>query len=149
MHPVRKRRLLIVLLIVFAASTAAALLFFALSENMNYFYSPMQVKAGEAPREKLIRVGGLVLPGSVERSESSLDVRFVVTDNKEDVVVTYTGILPDLFSEGQGVIAAGTLDDNGALKASQVLAKHDENYMPPEVHDALKQGGGLPESMKK
>ena len=141
MHPIRKQRLYIVLFIVFGASVAATLLFYALGENVNFFYSPTQVEEGKAPLDKNIRVGGLVLTGSVERATDSLDVYFKVTDTKANVLVHYAGILPDLFSEGQGVVAVGRLDKEGKFKASQVLAKHDENYMPPEVHDALKAAG--------
>ncbi len=143
MHPVRKQRLIIVLLIVACTSAAAALLFYALSENMNFFYAPADVKAGEAPMGKTIRVGGLVVVGSVHRAEDALDVRFDITDNAESMTVHYSGILPDLFSEGQGIVALGTLQEGQHFVATQVLAKHDENYMPPEVHDALKKGADL------
>jgi len=139
MHPVRKRRLKIVSFIVVGASIAAALVFYALSENMNFFYAPAQIAAGEAPQNKTIRIGGLVVPGSVKRSASGLAVEFTVTDNDKELSVAYEGILPDLFAEGQGVVAVGQLHGSG-FKASQVLAKHDEEYMPPEVHDALKRG---------
>ena len=149
MHPLRKQRLTIVAFIVLGASLAAGLVFWALRDNMNFFYSPAQIAAGEAPAGRTIRVGGLVVPGSMRRSESGLDVEFTVTDNKSTLAVHYTGILPDLFAEGQGVVALGTLDDAGRFTAEQVLAKHDENYMPPEVHDALKQGGGMTHSPMK
>jgi len=140
MHPVRKQRLFVVLLIVFGTSAAAALLFYSLSENMNFFYSPADVQAGKAPLAKSIRVGGLVVPGSVERQKDGLEVIFTITDNAAQLAVHYQGILPDMFSEGQGVVAAGSLQEPGYFQATQVLAKHDENYMPPEVHDALKKG---------
>jgi len=140
MHPLRKQRLFVVLLIVFGTSAAAALLFYSLSENMNFFYSPADVQAGKAPLDKSIRVGGLVVPGSVERQKDGLKVSFTITDNAAELAVHYQGILPDLFSEGQGVIAAGSMLASGYFQATQVLAKHDENYMPPEVHDALKKG---------
>lgn len=140
MHPVRRQRLLIVTFIVVGASAAAALIFSALSENMNFFYAPAQIQAGEAPHGKTIRVGGLVVPGSIKRAASGLDLEFRVTDNKAELPVEFRGILPDLFSEGKGVVAVGELLPGGRFKAAQVLAKHDENYMPPEVHDALKRG---------
>ena len=140
MHPVRRQRLLIVTFIVVGASAAAALIFSALSENMNFFYAPAQIQAGEAPQGKTIRVGGLVVPGSIKRAASGLDLEFRVTDNKAELPVDFCGILPDLFSEGKGVVAVGELLPGGRFKAAQVLAKHDENYMPPEVHDALKRG---------
>jgi len=151
MHPVRRQRLIIVVFIVAGASAAAALIFSALSENMNFFYAPAQIEAGEAPHGKTIRVGGLVVPGSLKRAESGLDLAFRVTDNKAELPVDFRGILPDLFAEGKGVVAVGELLPGGRFKAAQVLAKHDENYMPPEVHDALKKaaepdvamGGGL------
>lgn len=140
MHPVRRQRLIIVVFIVAGASAAAALIFSALSENMNFFYAPAQIEAGEAPYGKTIRVGGLVVPGSLKRAESGLDLAFRVTDNKAELPVDFRGILPDLFAEGKGVVAVGELLPGGRFKAAQVLAKHDENYMPPEVHDALKKG---------
>jgi len=140
MHPVRKQRLFVVLLIILGTSAAAALLFYSLSENMNFFYSPADIQAGKAPLDKSIRVGGLVVPGSVKRQKSGIKVSFTITDNAAQLAVQYEGILPDMFSEGQGVIAAGSLKESGDFQATQVLAKHDENYMPPEVHDALKKG---------
>lgn len=140
MHPVRRQRLIIVAFIVAGASAAAALIFSALSDNMNFFYAPAQIQAGEAPHGKTIRVGGLVVPGSLKRAESGLDLEFSVTDNKADLPVDFRGILPDLFAEGKGVVAVGELLPGGRFKAAQVLAKHDENYMPPEVHEALKKG---------
>ncbi len=141
MHPVRRQRLIIVAFIVVGASAAAALIFRALSDNMNFFYAPAQIVAGEAPLGKTIRVGGLVVPGSLKRADSGLDLEFRVTDNASEVGVDFRGILPDLFAEGKGVVAVGELTPGGRFKAAQVLAKHDENYMPPEVHDALKKGG--------
>ena len=137
MHPVRKQRLIIVLFIVFGAGIAVALATFALRENINLFYPPTDIAAGKAPVGKAIRAGGMVLKGSVKRDPNSLRVDFVVTDYKATVPVVYTGILPDLFAEGEGVVASGRLDDNGVFQATEVLAKHDENYMPPEVQDAL------------
>lgn len=147
MHPLRKQRLMIVMFIVLGASAAAGLVFYALSENMNFFYAPAQVARGEAPEGKTIRVGGLVMPGTVERSESGLQVRFTVTDNESELVIAYDGILPDLFSEGQGIVAIGELHGS-SFTASQVLAKHDEEYMPPEVHEAIKRGEAYSEASK-
>jgi cytochrome c-type biogenesis protein CcmE len=138
-HPVRKQRLTVVLFIVIATSIAAALVFFALRENMNLFYPPADIAEGKAPIGTNIRAGGMVKEGSVVKAGDSLKVDFVVTDYAADLAVTYTGILPDLFEEGQGVVVAGKLDATGLFVAHEVLAKHDENYMPPEVADALKQ----------
>lgn len=141
MHPVRKQRLIIVLTIVIGASIAAALVFMALGQNLNLFYTPTQVAAGEAPMAKRIRVGGMVKEGSVIRSDSSLDIEFVVTDYAADTTVRYSKLVPDMFAEGEGVVATGSLNDEGVLIASEVLAKHDETYMPPEVYEALEQSG--------
>lgn len=146
MHPVRRQRLLIVVFIVIGTSLAAALVFWALRDNMNFFYSPAQVERGEAPVGRTIRVGGLVLPGSVKRSASGLEVHFSVSDNQSQLDIVYEGILPDLFAEGQGVVAVGELLPEGHFRAQQVLAKHDETYMPPEVHDALKAGESMSEA---
>ncbi|EAW31381.1 Cytochrome c-type biogenesis protein CcmE [marine gamma proteobacterium HTCC2143] len=137
MHPQRKQRLIVVLLIVFGTGIAVALASFALRENINLFYPPAEIAAGKAPVGKQIRAGGMVLVGSIKRDPNSLRVDFVVTDYDAKVPVVYTGILPDLFDEGQGVVASGKLDSNGIFQATEVLAKHDENYMPPEVQSAL------------
>jgi cytochrome c-type biogenesis protein CcmE len=137
MHPVRRQRLIIVLLIIFGAAVAVALITFALRENINLFYSPAEIAEGKAPVGKQIRAGGMVLEDSVVRDPYSLRVDFVVTDYLAQVPVTFVGILPDLFAEGQGVVAAGKLGDDGVFQASEVLAKHDENYMPPEVQSAI------------
>lgn len=137
MHPVRRQRLFIVLLIVAGAALAVGLATFALRENINLFYPPADIAAGKAPVGKRIRAGGMVLVGSVQRQPESLTVSFVVTDYQAELPVEYTGILPDLFAEGEGVVATGMLTEAGVFKASEVLAKHDENYMPPEVQDAL------------
>jgi cytochrome c-type biogenesis protein CcmE len=137
MHPVRRQRLFIVLFIVIGASTAAGLIFYALSENLNLFYSPTQINDGEAPQNQRMRAGGMVREGSVVRAGDSLKISFVVTDYAHDVNVTYEGILPDMFEEGQGVVVTGKLDDAGVMQAEEVLAKHDEEYMPPEVQEAL------------
>lgn len=137
MHPVRRRRLQIVLLIVFAASTAVGLIAYALRENINLFYTPSQIAAGEAPRGVQLRAGGMVVEGSVRRAPDSLFVEFEVTDGLAKLKVQHKGILPDLFAENAAAIATGVIDDNRVLQASQVLAKHDENYTPPEVADAM------------
>jgi cytochrome c-type biogenesis protein CcmE len=141
MHPIRKQRLIVVLFVVLFSSAAVGLVVYALSGNINLFYPPAEVAQGKAPLGKPIRVGGMVREGSVQRSDGSLAVRFVITDYEADVTVQYEGILPDLFDEGQGAVASGQLNEQGVLLASEVLAKHDENYMPPEVSHALEQSG--------
>lgn len=138
MHPVRKQRLIVVLFILFGTAIAVGLITFALRDNINLFYSPGDIAAGRAPVGKQIRAGGMVVKGSLKHDPHSLRVRFVVTDYVSRVPVVYTGILPDLFAEGQGVVATGKLDRNGVFQATQILAKHDEKYMPPEVKDAVK-----------
>lgn len=143
MNPVRKKRLIIVLAILAGVGIAVALALTALQENVNLFYNPTQIVRGEAPKDARIRAGGMVKTGSVKRSADSLDVTFVVTDFQNDVTIQYRGILPDLFREGQGIVALGRLNEQGELKADEVLAKHDENYMPPEVTKALKDSGKL------
>ncbi len=141
MHPVRKQRLYLVLFIVVFSSAAIGLVTYGLRGNINLFFPPAEVAAGKAPVGQAIRVGGMVVQGSVERSDNSLAVKFELTDYKASVPVVYEGILPDLFDEGQGAVASGTLNAQGVLQASEVLAKHDENYMPPEVADALESSG--------
>lgn len=133
----RSRRKVLVLGIVFGVATASVLGLTAFEENLLYFYSPTQVKSGDAPRAHTFRVGGLVVDGSVLRAPDSLMVQFDVTDNEESMTVQYTGILPDLFREGQGIVAMGRFSSNGNFVADEVLAKHDEKYMPPEVAAAL------------
>jgi cytochrome c-type biogenesis protein CcmE len=137
MRTKRKRRLIAVCLIIAGVAVAVGLTLMALKENINVFYSPSQIFAGEAPANSSIRVGGMVVDGSVQRNQSNLDVTFALTDTAETVTVFYKGILPDLFREGQGIVALGKMQD-GKFIASQVLAKHDETYMPPEVDHALK-----------
>lgn len=152
MHPRRKQRLVIALAIVVFSSAAIGLVSYALRGNINLFYPPADVAAGKAPTERTIRVGGMVVDGSIKRSTSDLTTTFQVTDYEATVTITYTGILPDLFAEGEGVVAAGILDENGVLEASEVLAKHDENYMPPEVAAALEGkdlSGSAPKSYGK
>ena len=147
MKPKRKQRLIFVVVLVLGVGAAVGLGIRAMGENMLYCYSPTQIKAGEAPAGRAVRVGGLVVEGSVQRETGKLDVHFDLTDNAEEVSVVYAGILPDLFREGQGIVAMGRIDDAGVFHAEEVLAKHDENYMPPEVADALeiaKGGGSMP-----
>ena len=134
----RSRRKVLIIAIVFGVAVAAVLGLTAFEENLLYFYSPTQVKEGEAPQTHSFRVGGLVVDGSVKRAPDSLMVQFDLTDNTEVMTVEYTGILPDLFREGQGIVAMGNLQADGKFVAQEVLAKHDENYMPPEVAAALK-----------
>ena len=134
----RSRRKVLIFGIVFGVSIATVLALTAFEENLLYFYSPTDVKAGKAPDSHAFRVGGLVVDGSVMREPDSLTVQFDVTDNEETMTVKYTGILPDLFREGQGIVAMGSMNDGGTFVADEVLAKHDENYMPPEVAEALK-----------
>ncbi|MGB5442424.1 MAG: cytochrome c maturation protein CcmE [Gammaproteobacteria bacterium] len=138
MHPKRKKRLYLIVLMVMGVGIGIALALSAFNDNLMFFYTPTEVVAGEAPAAHPIRVGGLVTSGSVQRQPDGLTVRFDVTDTAETVTVQYTGILPDLFREGQGIVARGKLDPGGVFVADEVLAKHDENYMPPEVADALK-----------
>ena len=143
MNPLRKKRLFIVLAIVAGVGIAVALALSALQQNINLFYTPTQIANGDAPQDTRIRAGGLVEEGSVKRSKDSLDTDFVVTDGAKSVTIRYSGILPDLFREGQGIVAMGKLNASGVLIADEVLAKHDENYMPPEVMQALEQSGML------
>ena len=133
----RRKRLLAVLAILGGVGLATAVAIKAFDNNLSYFYDPSQVAAGQAPTGKQFRVGGMVTKGSVKRAPGSPEVRFVLTDFAHDVTVSYTGVLPDLFREGQGVVALGRLQ-GGVFVADEVLAKHDEKYMPPEVGKSLK-----------
>ena len=121
-----------------ALGIASALVLNAFNSNLVFFFSPTQVLAHEAPRDRSFRIGGLVEQGSLQREPTGLTIRFVVTDLAKQVPVTYTGLLPDLFKEGKGVVAQGKLGTDGVFRAEQVLAKHDENYMPPEAAEAFK-----------
>ncbi len=141
MNKLRKKRLATVGVIIMGMGIAAALILTAFEKNLMYFYSPTQIASGEAPQARAFRVGGLVEQDSVSRDPDSLQVTFKLTDTKETVTVSYDGILPDLFREGQGIVANGKLDGKGVFQASEVLAKHDENYMPPEVVEALATAG--------
>jgi len=134
----RQKRLVFVGLAVLGVAAASTLALTALKENISYFFSPSQVVANEAPQDHVFRIGGLVTEGTVRREGDGLTVHFDVTDNAETVKVAYTGILPDLFSEGKGVVAKGRLGPDGVFLAEEVLAKHDEEYMPPEVASTLK-----------
>ncbi len=142
----RQRRIVLVFGILAGVSIAGALALRAFQENVMFFFDPSQVARGEAPTGERFRLGGMVKPGSVQRAPGSLDLRFVVTDFERDVPVVYNGVLPDLFRENQGVVAHGRLGADGVFRADEILAKHDENYMPPEVARALKEqhGGVMP-----
>lgn len=135
----RRRRLLLVIGILAGVGIAGALALTAFRENVMFFFDPSQVAAGAAPPNQRFRLGGMVTKGSVRREPGSLEVRFVVTDFKHEVPVSYTGVLPDLFREGQGVIAHGRMNGSGTFVADEVLAKHDEKYMPPVVQKSLKE----------
>lgn len=139
----RQKRLLLLSASLLALGAAAALVLSAFQKNMVFFYSPSQVAAGEAPQHRSFRIGGMVQKGSVQRAADGLSVQFIVTDLARTIPVRYKGILPDLFREGKGVVAQGKLE-SGLFVADEVLAKHDENYMPPEAAKALAdaRGGG-------
>ncbi len=137
MNPKRKQKLILILAMVAGVGVAVGLLLNAFQANLMLFFSPTDVVAGKAPEDAKFRIGGLVEAGSVARESDGLTVSFKVTDNAETVPIRYTGILPDLFREGQGIVSLGRLDADGVFVASEVLAKHDENYMPPEVAEAL------------
>lgn len=132
----RTQRKLLIVLVLAGISVAGFLTYRALQENLLYFFSPSQVVAGEAPK-RTFRLGGMVLAQSFKREPGSLTAHFVVTDNVQSVTVSYTGVLPDLFREGAGAVVVGTMNGNGEFVAEEVIAKHDENYMPPEVAEAL------------
>jgi cytochrome c-type biogenesis protein CcmE len=134
----RRKRLFVVLGILGGVAASVSLAVMASRENIMFYYDPSQVVAGKAPADKRFRIGGMVVKGSVDRKPGDLQVRFVLTDFAHEVPVQYTGVLPDLFREGQGIIAHGTMNANGAFVADEVLAKHDEKYMPPEVAASLK-----------
>jgi cytochrome c-type biogenesis protein CcmE len=138
----RTRRALWIAAGVAGLGVATALVLNAFQSNLVFFFTPTQVAQNEAPRDRIFRIGGLVEEGSVVREKDALTVRFKVTDTARTIPVVYTGILPDLFKEGKGVVAQGRLGSDGSFKANEVLAKHDENYMPPEAAHAVKQAGG-------
>ncbi len=143
MNPTRKRRLGLLLIVLAAVAVAGTLIAIGLRHNVRYLLTPSDVIAGQAADKPLFRLGGVVCEGSVKRTSGTLDVRFVVTDRVHEVPVRYTGILPDLFREGQSIIATGGLHGDG-FHAQEVLAKHDETYMPKEVADAIAKGKSLP-----
>jgi len=142
----RQRRITLVVGILAGVAVAGALTLSAFRENVMFFFDPSQVAGGEAPIDQRFRLGGMVKPGSVDREAGSLDMSFVVTDFQQDVRVVYSGVVPDLFRENQGVVAHGRLGVDGVFVADEILAKHDENYMPPEVARAIKEkhGGVMP-----
>jgi len=131
-----------VIFMLLGISIATTLALKAFNENMMFFYSPTEIKEGKAPLNQDFRLGGLVVEGSVRREDNNLTVFFDLTDNNEVITVSYEGILPDLFREGQGIIARGQLNGSGVVIAVEVLAKHDENYMAPEIKDALEKSEG-------
>ena len=137
MNPVRRQRLLLILLLLAGVGLATTLALFALQKNINHYFSPNQMASGEAPIGQRIRGGGIVVPGSLARNSDDLTVTFKIETGGAEVEVVYNGILPDLFREGQGIVGTGKLDKNRRFMADELLAKHDENYMPPEVQDAI------------
>jgi cytochrome c-type biogenesis protein CcmE len=146
----RKKRLFAIVGGLAALGVATALVLNAFNSNLVFFFSPTQVAANEAPQGRSFRIGGLVEQGSIQREAKGLTTRFIVTDLAKTIPVTYTGLLPDLFKEGKGVVAQGKLDVDGIFRADQVLAKHDENYMPPEAAAALKNAAaGAPQQTSK
>ena len=146
----RHKRIALIISGLVILGLVVALVLNAFQSNLVFFFSPSQIAANEAPRDRSFRIGGLVEEGSIQRDGQSLTVNFVVTDMAQRVPVSYTGMLPDLFKEGKGVVAQGKLGTDGVFHAEQVLAKHDENYMPPEAADALEKArhGQLPKDMK-
>jgi cytochrome c-type biogenesis protein CcmE len=148
MNPTRRRRLWIASLVLVGAGLAVALTLTALEQNIQHFFSPSDIADGKAPSARTFRLGGLVEEGSVSRDPQGLTVQFLVTDRFKTQSVAFEGILPDLFKEGQSVVATGRLDEAGVFRADEVLAKHDENYMPKEVADAIARAqeskGGVP-----
>ncbi|MBV1930753.1 MAG: cytochrome c maturation protein CcmE [Porticoccaceae bacterium] len=150
MKPARRQRLQLVIFIVSVASIGIGLAVYALRDNINLFYTPSQVMAGEAPEDTRIRVGGMVVTDSFSRQEDSLEALFDVTDGAANIRIHYNGILPDLFSEGEAAVAIGRWTSDGIFQAEEVMAKHDEEYTPPEVADAMEKahsqrsGQGVP-----
>ncbi|MFU8797367.1 MAG: cytochrome c maturation protein CcmE [Gammaproteobacteria bacterium] len=137
MHPLRKRKLILITLMLLGISCAVGFALYALQQNINLFFTPSQILAGEAPKDQVFRLGGMVQAGSVHRDTKTLQVSFVVTDMTKGMTVKFQGILPDLFREGQGVVMDGKLGADNIFIAHEVLAKHDENYMPPQLKKAL------------
>ncbi len=150
MRAKRKQRLIFVVILLVGFSGAAALGLYAMKQNIMLFHTPSEIISGDIPKEKMFRIGGLVVEGSVVKGGDGLTTEFSLTDTTETVPVRYTGLLPDLFREGQGIVAQGKLNEKGVFVAQEVLAKHDENYMPPEVAAALKESGtSHPDSIPK
>ncbi len=145
----RHKKLLVIVLALAGIGIAATLILNAFQSNLVFFFSPTQVANGEAPGDRAFRIGGLVERGSIKRDPDGLTVRFVVTDTAKSMNVVYKGILPDLFKEGKGVVAEGKLGSDGVFTSTQVLAKHDENYMPPEAAHALEQAQKAQKSLVK
>lgn len=143
MRAKRKQRLIFVILLLVGFSSSVALALYAMRQNIMLFYTPTQVVAGEMPANKLFRVGGLVVAGTVVKGKDGLTTDFGLTDMNRSITIRHTGLLPDLFREGQGIVAQGILNEKGIFIAQEVLAKHDENYMPPEVAASLKYQDGL------
>jgi len=137
----RRRRMMLVGLILLGVGGAVAFALTAFQENLEYFHTPTEVAEGKVPKDKQFRLGGMVPTGSFKRVPGSMEATFVLSDYANNVTVSYSGVLPDLFREGQGVIARGRMDESGKFIAAEVLAKHDENYMPPDVADALRKQG--------
>lgn len=138
MKPARKKRLLFIIFLVTGVTIAAGFAFYAFNQNLMFYFSPSEVKQGKAPVNKIFRMGGMVVEGTFKKDKNTLKVFFDITDYDKTVSVEYTGLLPDLFREGQGIISRGKLNSEGVFVAEEVLAKHDENYMPPEVAESLK-----------
>ena len=141
MTPKRKQRLIFVMVLLVGFGAAIGLALFAFQKNLLYFYSPSQIASGEVETGQMFRLGGLVVEGSVKRESDGITTVFDLTDTADSITVSYTGLLPDLFREGQGIVAQGKIDQQGVFVAQEVLAKHDENYMPPEVAEALNEAG--------
>ena len=137
MHPIRKQRLQIILLVLLFATLAAGLIIYVLGQNANFFYTPSQIKNDEYRKGSTLRVGGMVVEDSIKRFDETLAVEFTLTDGNAFIAVVFDGILPDLFAENEAAIATGVIKDSGELIASQVLAKHDENYTPPELTETM------------
>jgi cytochrome c-type biogenesis protein CcmE len=142
----RHKRIAIIVGALASLGTAAALVLNALNSNVAFFFTPSQVVVGEAPKDRTFRVGGMVRQGSLKRDQ--MTVSFVITDTAKDVPVSYTGILPDLFKEGKGAVVQGRLGADGQFVATEVLAKHDENYMPPEAQHAVDQAAKMGKTLK-
>jgi len=137
LHPLRKQRIYAIVTVLLGVIVALVLVMSALSKNMNLFYSPSELASNSVAPGSIVRAGGMVASGSIQKSTDSLKVIFLITDFQNSLSVTYNGILPDLFSEDAGVVVKGFLKEDGTFLAEEVLAKHDENYMPPEVAKML------------